>query len=97
MAPPTGVHERDRHRRGSVGGGGGRREAGPDAHAALLQRQGLPFPGEILQHAGVMELHALQRASKRTTGEERGPFENGRRVSMVMILCTQTLPLNVPS
>lgn len=60
VAPPTGVCERDQQHWTFISAGGGC-EAGTGLHAPLLQRQSFLFPGKILQHVAVMELHLLQR------------------------------------
>lgn len=63
LAPPTGAWERNQERRGPVDAGGGP-QARAGVHAPLVQAQSLLLPGEILQHARVMELHLLQRVSE---------------------------------
>lgn len=60
IAPPAGVGERDQRQLGSVGAGE-QSEATAGVHTSLFQRKSFLFSGEILQHAGVMELHLLQR------------------------------------
>lgn len=60
VAPPAGVSKWNEQHRGFVSAGGGH-EAGTGVHAPLFQRQSFLFSGKILQHAGVMELHLLQR------------------------------------
>lgn len=60
VAPPTGVCEWNQHHRGLVSAGGGH-EAGTGVHAPLFQREGFQFSGKVVQHAGVVELHPLQR------------------------------------
>lgn len=59
VAPPAGVCEWDQQHRGFISAGGGC-EASAGGQAPLLQRQSFLFSGQILQHAGVMELHLLQ-------------------------------------
>lgn len=82
VAPPTGVCERDRQQHRKFAGAGRQREVDAGVHASLLQRQGFPLSGEILQHAGVMEPQLLQGVP------EGGGGGRGMRVSRLnFLLC----------
>lgn len=70
VAPPTGVCQRDHERRVFIVGAGGWCEASAGVHASLFQRQSFLFSGKILQHAGVMQLHFLQRVPERGLQEQ---------------------------
>lgn len=60
VAPPAGVSERNKQHWGFISAGGGCQTAA-GVHAPLFQGQSFLLSGKILQHAGVMELHLLQR------------------------------------
>lgn len=72
VAPPTGVCQRDHERRVFIVGAGGCCEASAGVQASLFQRQSFLFSGKILQHAGVMQLHFLQRVPERGLQQRAG-------------------------
>lgn len=61
--PPARAGQWNQHPRGSVRGRG-RGQAPAGAHTAPLQGQSFLFPGEVPQHAGVVQLHLLQGVSE---------------------------------